>query len=58
MKLTWFMIKRQNKLWVKVLNTIYMKCTSSGLVSRKLKKWSSCWRGLNETWATITGGLF
>ncbi|CAN1304373.1 hypothetical protein LINPERPRIM_LOCUS26185 [Linum perenne] len=44
MKLTWFVFKRQNKLWVKVLNTIYMKCTSNDLVSKKLKKWSSCWR--------------
>ncbi|CAN1804498.1 Putative ribonuclease H protein At1g65750 [Linum perenne] len=58
MKLTWGMIKDKEALWVKVLKTKYLKQTESGLIPKKTKRWSSCWKGINATWTIFTGGLY
>ncbi|CAN1191792.1 Putative ribonuclease H protein At1g65750 [Linum perenne] len=57
MKLMWGVLKKPNELWVEVLLTKYMKKSNGGLFPRKSKKWSSCWRGLNETWPIFSSGL-
>ncbi|CAN1752991.1 Putative ribonuclease H protein At1g65750 [Linum perenne] len=58
MKLTWGMIKAPDSLWASVLRTKYLKHTSNGLVPKKSKRWSSTWKGMNESWPIFTGGLF
>ncbi|CAN1141619.1 Putative ribonuclease H protein At1g65750 [Linum perenne] len=58
MKLTWGMMKRPEELWVKVLKTKYLQQMVEGLMPRKSKKWSACWKGLNETWPILAGGLY
>ncbi|CAN1162619.1 Putative ribonuclease H protein At1g65750 [Linum perenne] len=42
----------------KMLMTKYFDRTSEGLRPRKSKRWSSCWKGLQETWPTFQGGLY
>ncbi|CAN1247570.1 Putative ribonuclease H protein At1g65750, partial [Linum perenne] len=54
MNLMWGLMKRPKELWAKVLLTKYMKQSSVGLVPRKSKSWSSCCKGLNETWSTFS----
>ncbi|CAN1162622.1 Putative ribonuclease H protein At1g65750 [Linum perenne] len=58
MKLIWKMLKHPEELWVSVLMTKYFDRTSEGLRPRKSKRWSSCWKGLQETWPTFQGGLY
>ncbi|CAN1837770.1 Putative ribonuclease H protein At1g65750 [Linum perenne] len=57
MKLTWGLIQHFDALWVNVLKTKYLKHSSNVLIPRKSKRWSSCWKGINETWPIFTGGL-
>ncbi|CAN1165271.1 Putative ribonuclease H protein At1g65750, partial [Linum perenne] len=57
MKLMRGILKKPKELWVEVLTTKYLKQSNEGLIPRKSKIWSSCWRGLNETWPTFISGL-
>ncbi|CAN1170063.1 Putative ribonuclease H protein At1g65750 [Linum perenne] len=57
-KLTWGLLKNLEALWVNVLKTKYLKQSPNGLISKKSMRWSSCWKGINESWQTFTGGLF
>ncbi|CAN1163380.1 Putative ribonuclease H protein At1g65750 [Linum perenne] len=61
MKLIWGIVKRPAELWVEVLKSKYLKQTSIGLLPRKMKKFSSCWRGINNCWRSSEadcGGVF
>ncbi|CAN1219300.1 Putative ribonuclease H protein At1g65750, partial [Linum perenne] len=58
MKLTWGLMKNTEALWVKVLKTKYLKQYVNGFSPCKSKRWSSCWKGINETWPIFTGGLY
>ncbi|CAN1351644.1 Putative ribonuclease H protein At1g65750 [Linum perenne] len=57
MKLIWGMLKNPEALWVRVLRTKYLQQTSNGLEPKKSKRWSACWKGINESWPIFTGGL-
>ncbi|CAN1178262.1 Putative ribonuclease H protein At1g65750 [Linum perenne] len=57
MKLIWGIIKKPTELWVKVLKSKYLKDTPAGLLPRKTKIFSSCWRGINNCWEKFRGGL-
>ncbi|CAN1132937.1 Putative ribonuclease H protein At1g65750 [Linum perenne] len=49
MKLIWGMMKRPNDLWVQLLTSTYMRKSVGGLITRKTKRWSAYWRGINES---------
>ncbi|CAN1182979.1 Putative ribonuclease H protein At1g65750 [Linum perenne] len=57
MKLCWGMMKCPDELWARVLHTKYFTRTRTGLVPRKTKRFSSCWRGIQSVWPIFRGGL-